>query len=86
MGQAKQRGTFDERKAVAVERGSRELMLKTEIARRRPSPKHVAMMGMIAAMMLGHNARVQAAAEGGRACNDLLGAVSPAPTFGERYE
>lgn len=56
MGQAKQRGTFEERKTEAVERDQKRRMAMAEIERRRPSPKHVALMGMIAAMMQGHNA------------------------------
>ena len=55
MGQAKQRGTFEERKAAAVERDKKRRVAMTEVARRRPSPKHVALMGMIAAMTQGHN-------------------------------
>lgn len=55
MGQAKQRGTFEERKTEAVERDQKRRMAMAEIERRRPSPKHVALMGMIAAMMQGHN-------------------------------
>lgn len=57
MGQAKQRGTFEERKAAAVELEKKRRMGMVEVARRRPSPKHVALMGMIAAMTHGHNAR-----------------------------
>lgn len=57
MGQAKQRGTFEERKAAAVEREQKRRMAMMEVARRRPSPKHVAFMGMIAAMMQGHNVK-----------------------------
>ena len=55
MGQAKQRRTFEERKTEAVERDQKRRMAMAEIERRRPSPKHVALMGMIAAMMQGHN-------------------------------
>lgn len=50
MGQAKQRGTFEQRKAAAEERNHHERMVKAQLAQRRPSPKHVALMGMIAAM------------------------------------
>ena len=56
MGQAKQLGTFEERRAAAVELEKKRRMVMVEVARRRPSPKHVALMGMIAAMMHGHNA------------------------------
>ena len=57
MGQAKQRGTYEVRKAGAVERDKKRRMAMAEIERRRPSPKHVALMGMIAAMMQGHNVK-----------------------------
>ena len=50
MGQAKQRGTFEQRKAAAEERNRQERMVKAQLAQRRPSPKHAALMGMIAAM------------------------------------
>ena len=74
MGQAKQRGTFEERKTEAVERDQKRRMAMAEIERRRPSPKHVALMGMIAAMMQGHNALVQVSGvntinEGDSACS-----------------
>ena len=36
MGQAKQRGTFEERRASAVDRRARELALQQELMRRRP--------------------------------------------------
>ncbi len=50
MGQAKQRGTYEQRKAAAEERNRHERMVKAQLAQRRPSPKHVALMGMLAAM------------------------------------
>ena len=50
MGQAKQRGTFEQRKVAAEERNRHERTVKAQIAQRRPSPKHVALIGMIAAM------------------------------------
>ena len=50
MGQAKQRGTFEQRKAAAEERNRQERIVKAQLAQRRPSPKHVALMGMMAAM------------------------------------
>jgi len=39
MGQAKQRGTFEERKAAAVDRDRKLAEARAEIKRRRPSPK-----------------------------------------------
>ena len=48
MGQAKQRGTYEQRKATAEKRSRHERMVKTQLAQRRPSPKHVTLMGMIA--------------------------------------
>lgn len=50
MGQAKQRGTYEQRKVVAEERNRHDWMIKAQLAQRRPSPKHVALMGLIAAM------------------------------------
>lgn len=51
MGQAKQRGTFEERRASAVDRRARELALQQELMRRRPSPKHTKHMALLAAMV-----------------------------------
>ena len=55
MGQAKRRGTFEERKALAIELATLERTQSertmAEIRRRRPSPKHVALMGIVAALM-----------------------------------
>ena len=59
MGQAKQRGTYEVRKAGAVERDKKRRMAMAEVARRKPSPKHVALMGMIAAMTQVHNAELK---------------------------
>lgn len=55
MGQAKQRGTFDERKSTAVERDKKRRIAMAEVIQRRPSPKHVMLMGAIAAMIQGRN-------------------------------
>lgn len=52
MGQAKQRGTYEQRKAEAEERNRQERIVKAQLMQRRPSPKHVELMGMIAAMSL----------------------------------
>jgi hypothetical protein len=57
MGQAKQRGTFEERKSAAVERNKKQRLAMLDIQRRKPSPKHVALMGMIAATMAGASQR-----------------------------
>jgi len=62
MGQAKQRGTYEVRKAGAVERDKKRRMAMAEVARRKPSPKHVALMGMIAAMTQVHNVQIEGAA------------------------
>ncbi len=51
MGQAKQRGTYEQRKSEAEERARHERMVKAYLAQRRPSPKHVAFMSTIAAMI-----------------------------------
>ena len=64
MGQAKRRGTFEERKALAIELATLERTQSertTEIRRRRPSPKHVALMGIVAALMHTPNAEVSRA-------------------------
>ena len=62
MGQAKRRGTFEERRALATELAALEktqsARTMAEIRRRRPSPKHMAMMGIVAALMQPHNAKV----------------------------
>ncbi len=50
MGQAKRRGTFEQRKAAAIERSRQERMAMAHVLQRRPSPKHVALMAAIAAM------------------------------------
>lgn len=59
MGQAKQRGTFEQRKAEAKERNRIErIMGESQLPRRVPSTKTVAMLGMIAAMAGGTFANV----------------------------
>lgn len=50
MGQAKQRGTYEQRKEAAKERNRQERMVKAQLAQRRPSPKHVALMALISEM------------------------------------
>ena len=50
MGQAKQRGTYEQRKVTAEDRNRHDRMVKAQLEQRRPSPKHVALMGMMAAM------------------------------------
>lgn len=50
MGQAKQRGTLEQRKAEAEKREAEKRLMNSQLLQRRPSPKHVALMGMIAAM------------------------------------
>ena len=47
MGQAKKRGTFEERKAAAEELANEKHKLQTEMQRRRPSPKHLALMASV---------------------------------------
>ena len=51
MGQAKDRGTYEKRKAEAEERDRHRRIVMAQLAQRRPSPKHVAFMGAIAAML-----------------------------------
>jgi hypothetical protein len=58
MGQAKRRGTYEQRKAAAEERSRKELMVKAQLLQRRPSPEHVALMGMIAALSRVPNAEL----------------------------
>lgn len=63
MGQAKQRGTFEQRKAAAIERNeelrrasaeiqqiNESVQAGMEIQRRKQSPKHAALMAMIAGL------------------------------------
>ena len=52
MVQAKQRGSYEERRASAVGRRVRELALQQELMRRRPSPKHTKQMALLASMMV----------------------------------
>ena len=51
MGQAKQRGNYDERKALAIDHNRKSHAVMTELVRRRPSPKHTALMCMIAELV-----------------------------------
>ena len=44
MGQAKRRGSFDERKQAAIERDRKIQAARVEIERRKPSHKHIALM------------------------------------------
>lgn len=48
MGQAKQRGTFEQRKAEAIERNQEQRKLIAEVRRRKPSPKHTALIAALA--------------------------------------
>ena len=50
MGEAKKRGTYEQRKAEAEKLRSNDRLVKAQLMQRRPSPKHVALMGLIAAM------------------------------------
>jgi len=47
MGQAKQRGSFEERKVKAVERERHERIVRTQLDQRRPSPKHSVLMAYL---------------------------------------
>lgn len=51
MGQARQRGNFEQRKAEAVERDKLNRRIRAELMQRRPSPKHVKLMAAIAAVL-----------------------------------
>lgn len=46
MGQAKARGSFEERKAEAVKKKAEQDRIRREIAKRRPSPK-ISKEGMV---------------------------------------
>lgn len=50
MGQAKQRGTFEQRQAEGEERKRKEREMMAEVYRRRPSPKHTAFMASMLAL------------------------------------
>jgi len=52
MGQAKNRGTFEERKKQAIERDEKLFLAKREIELRKPSPKHAQLIGIMAAMSM----------------------------------
>ena len=55
MGQAKLRGTFEERKAKAEKLAIEIFTLQAEIQRRRPSPKHSMMLAQLMALGLTNN-------------------------------
>ena len=46
MGQAKQRGTYEQRKSEAIERNITQAMLNVEAIQCRPSPKLMVLMAM----------------------------------------
>lgn len=50
MGQAKRRGTYEQRKAAAEERNLREQVERSQLLRRRPSPRHLALLNLFAAI------------------------------------
>jgi hypothetical protein len=56
MGEAKKRGTYEQRKTEAEKLLSNDRLVKSQLMQRRPSPKHVAIMGLIAAMT--HNVKL----------------------------
>ena len=51
MGEAKRRGTFEERKDVATERDFKWRAAMAEIEYRKPSPKHTRLMATIAGLV-----------------------------------
>ena len=53
MGQAKQRGTFEERKELAVKEKARVTRVKADLISRRPSPKHTVLMAALAGLIAG---------------------------------
>jgi len=75
MGQAKQRGTYEQRKLEAEDRNRHERTIKAELAQRRPSPKHVAFMGLVAAMAQVPNAKMRGAGNNGSENLPLLPCV-----------
>lgn len=54
MGQAKRRGSFEQRKQRGIEHRARELAAKQAVAIRRPSPKHITLQTTIAAALAEH--------------------------------
>lgn len=50
MGEANRRGTYEERKAAAIERDSKIMQARAEIERRKPSPKYTRLMATIAGL------------------------------------
>ena len=56
MGEAKRRGTFEERKAAATERDVKWQAAMVEIKRRKPSPKHTTLMAIMAGLAVAMNA------------------------------
>ena len=53
MGEAKRRGTLEERKAAAVAYDRKRQAAKAEVARRKPSPKHTLLMVTAAGLASG---------------------------------
>ena len=51
MGEAKRRGTFEQRKNLAVARDEQVMAVKREIYTRRPSTKHIQLMAMVAGII-----------------------------------
>ena len=51
MGQAKQRGSFEQRKQEAEKRENAQRLLNAELMRRRESPKHTLLKLMLAAAL-----------------------------------
>lgn len=50
MGQAKRRGTYEQRKAQAIERDRHERSVRAQLLHIGPSPKHIELMSAIAAL------------------------------------
>ena len=55
MGEAKRRGTFEERKAAATERDVKWQAAMAEIERRKPSTKHTFLMATMVCLVAGLN-------------------------------
>ena len=54
MGEARRRGTYEERKAMAIERDRKAAMGRQEVETRKPSPKHMRMVSALAGLTAGN--------------------------------
>lgn len=54
MGEANRRGSYEQRKQASIEHNAKKVEALREAYRRRPSPKHTALMATIATALAEH--------------------------------